>query len=220
MYAVIHKDKVIIGPKEWNRGFFTFRFQQLKIATPTMPRTAPTEFPFIVDADTKIVPATVTYEEINPMVQYHRGPVWEITEDSATATYVATDTPIEQARGNFRNQAADERYKKEVAGTKTTIQGLEVSLDTSRDGRNIFLQKFSLMSDTDTTNWKFPEGWLTLTKAELGQIVQAGATHIQSAFDWEKSINDQIDAAETAEELLAIEIVEKPETRENLDGIA
>jgi hypothetical protein len=217
MHAVIHKDKVIIGPKEWNRGFFTFRFQQLKIAASTMPRTAPTEMPFIVDADTKIVPATVIYEEINPMTQYHRGPVWEISEDSATATYVATDTPIEQARGNFRNQAADERYKKEVAGTKITIQDLEVSLDTSRDGRNIFLQKYSLMSDTDTANWKFPEGWLTLTKAELGQIVQAGATHIQSAFDWEKGINDQIDAAETAEELLAIEIVE--ETEENLDGV-
>ena len=219
MYAVIHKEKVIIGPKGWDRGFFSFRFQQLKINAPTMPRTAPISFPYIVDENTRIVPATVTYEEINTMTQYHHGPAWTIGEDSASALYEAVDTPIEQARSNFRNQAADERYKKEVAGTKITIQDLEVSLDTSRDGRNIFIQKFSLMGDTDTANWKFPEGWLTLTKAELGQIVQAGAAHIQSAFDWEKGINDQIDAATTAEELLAIEIVEK-EDRENLDGIA
>lgn len=218
MYAVIHKDKVIIGPKEWNRGFFTFRFQQLKISAAAMPRTAPSEMPFIVDADTRIVPATVTYEEINTMTQYHRGPVWEIGEGSATATYVATDTPIEQARANFRNQAAEVRYRRETAGSKITIQDLEVSLDTSRDGRNTFIQKFSLMGDTDTSNWKFPEGWLTLTKAELGSIVQAGATHIQSAFDWEKGINDLIDAAQTAEELLNIEIVEKPEAGENLNG--
>jgi hypothetical protein len=216
MYAVIHKEKVIIGPKEWNRSFFAFRFQQLKIATPPMPRTAPSTMPFNLDENTKIVPATVVYEEINPMVQHHRGPIWEIGEDTATATYAATDTPIDQAKGNFRNQAADERYKKEVAGTKITIQDLEVSLDTSRDGRNIFLQKYSLMGDDDTSNWKFPEGWLTLTKAELGLIVMTGAAHIQSAFDWEKSINDKIDAAETAEELLAIEIVEKP--KEILNG--
>jgi len=217
MYAVIHKEKVIIGPKGWDRGFFSFRFQQLKINAPTMPRTAPTSFPYIVDENTRIVPAMVTYEEINTMTQYHRGPVWTIGEGSASALYEAVDTPIEQARANFRNQAADERYKKEVAGTKTTVQDLEVSLDTSRDGRNIFIQKFSLMGDSDTANWKFPEGWLTLTKPELGQIVQVGAAHIQSAFDWEKGINDQIDAATTAEELLTIEIVEK--TEENLDGI-
>jgi hypothetical protein len=218
MYAVIHKEKVIIGPKEWNRGFFVFRFQQLKIDAPMIPRTAPTELPFVVDKDTRIVRAETTYDEIDPMVQYHRGPIWTINEEYAVASYEAVDTPIEQARSNFRNKAAGERYKKEVSGTKVTVQSTEVTLDTSRDGRNIFIQKFSLMEDDDTVNWKFPEGWLTLTKSELGQIVRAGATHIQSAFDWEKSINDQIDSATTAEELLAIEIVEK--AKENLDGVA
>jgi len=216
MYAVIHKEKVIIGPKDWDRGFFSFRFQQLKINAATMPRTAPTSFPYVVDENTRIIPATVIYENINPMVQYHRGPIWTISEDSASALYEAVDTPIESAKSNFRNQAAEERYKKEVSGTKITIQDLEVTLDTSRDGRNIFFQKFFLMSDADTVNWKFPEGWLTLTKAELDQIVQVGATHIQSSFDWEKDINDQINAATTAEELLAIEIIENIE--ENLDG--
>ena len=61
------------------------------------------------------------------------------------------------------------------------------------------------MSDTETSNWKFPEGWLTLTKSELGQCVSAGATHIQSCFDWEKNYTDRIEAATTKEELLQIE---------------
>jgi len=213
MYAVIHKEKVIIGPKGWDIGFFSFRFQQLKINAPTMPRTAPTNFPYVVDENTRIVPATVTYEDINPMTQYHRGPIWTIGEGSASALYEAIDTPLEQAKSNFSNLAADERYKKEVSGTKTTIQDLEVSLDTSRDGRNIFLQKLLLMGESDTVNWKFPEGWLILTKAELGQVVQIGSMHIQSAFDWEKNINDQIAAATTVEELLAIEILEKTEEK-------
>jgi hypothetical protein len=154
-----------------------------------------------VDENTLIVPATVTYEEINPMVQYHRGPAWTTNEDSASALYEAVDTPIEQARSNFRNQAADERYKKEIAGTQTTIQDFEVSLDTSRDGRNIFLQKFSLMGDSDNVNWKFPEGWLTLTKADLGLIVASGAAYIQTCFDWEKEQVAIVDACETLTEL-------------------
>lgn len=218
MYAVIHKNKVIIGPKDWNRAFYSFRLKKLGVNTPTMPRTAPESLPYIIDSNTKIVAATITRDEATPMVQHHRGPIWTIQEDSAVAHYQAVDTHIDAARNNFREQAADERYKKEVSGTKIVIQDIEVSLDTSREGRNIFFQKYSLMSDEDTVNWKFPEGWLTISKAELGVIVMAGAAHIQSAFDWEKSINEQIDAAETAEELLAIEIVEKPEVDGEIDG--
>lgn len=218
MYAVIHKNKVIIGPKEWNRAFYTFRLKKLGVNPSTMPRTAPESLPYIIDDDTKVVPATIIHDDVTPMVQHHRGPVWTIQEDSAIAHYQAVDNSIEASRNNFREQAADERYKKEVSGTKVVIQDIEVSIDTSRDGRNIFLQKYSLIGDEDTVNWKFPEGWLTISKAELGVIVMAGAAHIQSAFDWEKSINEQIDAAETAEELLAIEIVEKPEVSGEIDG--
>ena len=100
---------------------------------------------------------------------------------------------------------AVKRYVKEVAGTKATVQNTEVTVDTSREGRNVFVQKYSLMKTGDTVNWKFPEGWLTLTKIELGTIVTAGQTHIQSFFDWEKDYSDQIDAAQTKQDLLDIE---------------
>jgi hypothetical protein len=98
-----------------------------------------------------------------------------------------------------------------VAGTKTTIQDLEVTLDTSRDGRNVFIQKYTLMGEDDVVNWKFPEGWLTLTKTELGVAVATGAAHIQGAFDWEKAKVEEIEAAETVEALNAIVIVEPQE---------
>jgi hypothetical protein len=210
MYAVVYKDRVIVGPMDWNRGIFQGSLEKEKI-TATLPRVAPEELPYTVNEDAKIYNVEEVRPEMNPMVEFYYGPLWEITETKVIANYEVVDSPIESARINFKQQAADERYKKEVSGTKLNIQNTEVTIDTSRDGRNIFVQKYALMADGETVNWKFPESWLTLTKTELGQIVAAGATHIQSAFDWEKTINDEIDAATTKEELLAIEIVEKQE---------
>jgi hypothetical protein len=65
------------------------------------------------------------------------------------------------------------------------------------------------MAESDTVNWKFPETWLTLTKTDLSLAVQAGAQYIQSCFDWELNITEQIDLAETKEQLLAIVIIEQ-----------
>jgi hypothetical protein len=89
-----------------------------------------------------------------------------------------------------------------------TIQGQEVVVDTSRDGRNIFVQKYQMMTDTDVVQWKFPTTWLTLSKADLGLAVTAGAAYVEAQFVWEQSIVNQIEAAVTVDELKAIVIVE------------
>lgn len=206
MYALIHKDQVLSGPRDWDRAFFTFivNSKNIYLGKP-IPRMPIDNEPYIIDEDTKIVRVEIVQGGLNPLVEYYQGPTWELLEDKALAHYAVIDTPVEFAKNNFKDLVAAKRYEKEVKGTKTSIQETEVSLDTSRDGRNIFLQKYSLMQDDATVNWKFPEGWLTLTKTELGQCVTAGASYIQSCFDWEKDYDDRIDAATTKEELLQIE---------------
>jgi hypothetical protein len=210
MYAVVYKNRVIVGPMGWNRGIFQGSLEKEGVKQ-TLPRVAPERFPYIVNEDAQIHRVEENRPELNPMYQFYYGPLWEITATKVIANYEVRDTSVEAARVKFKNQLADERYKKEAAGTSINIQDVVVTLDTSREGRNIFLQKYLLMGENDTVNWKFPETWLTLTKTELGSIVAVGAAHIQGAFDWEKNINDLIDAAQTNEELLEIEIVEKEE---------
>jgi hypothetical protein len=207
MYAVVYKDRVIVGPMNWNRAIFQGALERQKIAT-QLPRVAPEQLPHIVNPDAKIMMVEEVRPTMNPRVEYYYGPTWTITDSKAIANYDVVDSPIEAARMNFKTQAADERYRKEIKGVTVDVQGASVTVDTARDARNIFIQKYSLMADGDVVNWKFPEAWLTLTKAELGSVIAAGAAHIQSCFDWEKSISDQIDAATTKAELIAIEIVE------------
>jgi hypothetical protein len=206
MFALIHKNQVISGPKDWDRAFFTFLLNDKNVhLNVPIPRAVPNQTPYHIDDNTKIVPVEIIRASINSMVEYHQGPTWELLEEKALAHYEVIDTPVVFARSNFKDLVARSRYEKETKGIKTTIQTLEVSLDTSRDGRNIFLQKYSIMQDGTTVNWKFPEGWLTLTKAELGECVDVGAAYIQSCFDWEKNYDDRINAATTKEELLQIE---------------
>jgi hypothetical protein len=209
MYVLVHKERVLVGPRDWNRPMFEGALEKLKIQV-LLPRRDPQELPFIIDEDTYITNAAIVIPPHNEKIETYHGPYWNFeNKDLAVGTYEIKERPLGSIREILFKQAADERYRKEVSGAKLTVQGLEVSLDTSRDGRNIFLQKYSLMSDMDTVNWKFPEGWLTLTKAELGSIVVAGATHIQSTFDWEKAKVEEIEAADTAALLDAIIIVEQ-----------
>jgi len=209
MYAIIHKNRVIVGPKEWNRAFFTFSLKSVVPGNVLLPRTPSDDIiPMIINADTKIVKAEVIKDEFNPMTQGLSGPYWTINDDTVTAEYRATDMPLESARQNFKNLAASERYNQEISGAKTVIQNVEVTINTNRGSRDIFVQKYLLMSEADIIGWKFPEAWLNLSKSDLGQVVKAGEDHVQSCFVWEKAICDQIDAAQSAEELLTITIVE------------
>jgi hypothetical protein len=207
MYVLIHKDRVLVGPRDWNRPMFVNAIQKLNLEPGLLPRKNPTDLPITFDADTYITKARMEIPEHNAKTETYYGPFWDFADvNLALGSYRVKERPIDSIREILIREAAQVRYDKEVAGTTATIQDTEVSLDTSRDGRNIFIQKYTLMGDAETVNWKFPEGWLTLTKTELGTVVAAGSAHIQGAFDWEKSIVEQIQAAETAAELDAIQI--------------
>lgn len=214
MYALVHRNKVISGPRSWNRAFFEFILKRKKIDSGSIPKNPTETLPYQIDADTCIMSATVIKEELNPFIQHYRGPLWKIQGNIAIATYEVVDTELEFAKINYKDFLADKRYEKEVAGTTATAQDQEVSVDTSREGKIAFYQRYSVMGKDDTVNWKFVEGWLTLSKTEFGQIVQAITNHVESAFDWEKGISDQIDAETALEDLVKYEeiISPKPES--------
>jgi hypothetical protein len=209
MYAIVHKNRVILGPMAWSQKYFTSILKIRHRITANIPGQPPVELPYRINEETAIHSVVENKPEFDAMTQGLEGPHWDLSNDVVIANYIVQDQTIESARNNFRTIASYERFKKETSGVKVTVQGTEVTCDTSREGRHIFIQKLLLMKADDRVNWKFPEAWLNLSRDELGMIVSAGAAHIQGAFDWEKSINNQIDQAMTAAELHAIEIGEK-----------
>ncbi len=207
MYAVIYDNKVLVGPMNWNRGMFQGALERKGIQYP-LPRTAPDNLPLTINEHAKIMRVDEIRPTMNPLVEFYYGPLWDITEEAAIANYEVHDSPIESMRYNLKQVAAQARYNKEVLGTTVTIQEQTVTIDTNRGAKDVFVQKYLLMAESDTVNWKFPETWLTLTKSDLGLCVAAVNQYIQQCFDWELNISVQIDQAQNKQELLATTIVE------------
>jgi hypothetical protein len=203
MFVLQHKGRVLNGPMDWNRGMFSGTLEDLKIDFP-LPREFPGVSPFVIDQDTSVFIAELHPHEYNPLTEYLHGPFWQFTADRAIGTYQTVENPIDLIKGTMKNIVTNNRYAKEIAGAKVTIQGKEVTVDTARGARDVFIQKLLLMVDGTTVNWKFPEGWLLLTKADLQSAVAAGVAHVQGSFDWEVDKHAEIDACTTVEALKAV----------------
>lgn len=198
MFVIIHENFVIWGPKPWNKLGFEDVLRTDCDVEYSLPQRNDEQVPFIINENTKILKVVgLPNPESNPKTQRLNGPYWNFYEDRAESYFLVEDLPIYFVKGSLKGIVANNRYVKEIGGIKQTIQGNEVTIDTSRDGRQIFFDTYLSMSDTDTINWKFPEMWISVTKADLGQIVAAGKMHIQTCFDWENTKGVEIDNATT-----------------------
>lgn len=205
-YVLVNNGYVINGPREWNyRSFESSLSDDLDIQV-SLPYQKNDYEPIKINDETEILAATITSPNYNPKIEYLNGPFWTFENNQATGTYVVEDQPIEYVKNTLIGRVATNRYNKESAGCNTEIQGVSVTVDTSREGRAIFVQAYTLMADDGTLNWKFPEGWFVLSKPELGQVVGAGATYVQSCFNWEESKTVEINNCTTLEELNNIDV--------------
>lgn len=200
---------VILGPIEWKPRYISDVLSDELDQDITVTREDESLVPYEVVPGVKIRKCISEYQDINPKIHRHEGPFWVYddanTEIQAVATWEQRDRDINEVKANLKNEVAFLRWKKEDKGVTLTIQNTTVWCDTSRGNRDIFLQKYTIMPDNTTINWKFPNNiWLELTKAELGYIVSEGANYIQTCFDWEATKAAEIDNCTTLAELDAL----------------
>lgn len=207
-YVLINDNFVINGPRTWNARSFESTLEDDLEITYKLPLQKTDNDPIVIDENTRILAAQLVYPSHNEKIEYLHGPFWDYSDDFATGTFQILPKDIDWVKSNLLTAVAGIRYNREVSGANTVIQNTTVTIDTSRGTRDIFVQKYLLMGDTDTVQWKFPEGWLTITKAELGSVVDAGVKHVQSQFDWEVTKSTEINNCVTLEELDAIKLDE------------
>jgi hypothetical protein len=165
------------------------------------------EVPLDLGNGIKIRSCSDFYPQLNSKIQMYNGPFWTFNDNVGLASYVAVDKPLDLVRQELKAIVANERWVEEQAGTKAIIQSQEVTVDTARGIRDIFIQQFLLLPENATSQWKFPEGWMNVTKSDLGICVGAGVAHVQSAFNWEAMLVSQIDSS-TLQELNDLVIIE------------
>jgi len=208
---VQNREQIILGPMQWKPRYIQSELNDLVDSgeKATKFTISPTDSGYVDCSDGyELIPVTFTFADHDPVYQYLEGPFYTYEGNTAIGAYNVHDGDIASIKGTLINQVATERYRRENAGTTVTIQGQEISVDTSRDNRNTLIQAFLLMDVADTLQWKFPEGFVNLTYTDIETVVKTGALYIQEQFNWEKITCDSIQSCVSIEELKAIVIVE------------
>jgi len=210
VYLLVENREIVhLGPIEWRPRFIQSELNDLEIYF----TISQTESGYVNINDTfELIPIVA---DITPRYDslWHTlaGPFYTYEEQfdgtiGAIVTHTVTDNTVDGVRPYLKQQVAAERYRRENLGTTAVVQGQTVSVDTSRDNRNTIVQAFLLMSDTDTVNWKFPEGFLNLTYTDVESVVRAGALYVQAQFNWEVAKNIELDSCTTLDDLRGVSV--------------
>ena len=195
MFVIVHNQSVILGPMPWRKLFFENIIMEDCEISVTLPQK--NDSVIVVNEDIVILPARYEETEYNTNTEQLNGPYWTFTDTEAVGAFTVMPKNIDIIRSEAAAKVTEKRWEKEVGGTKVNIKGTEYSVDTSREGRNIYIQAYQLGA---VTNWKFPEGWIDLSVEDLGTIVMTIANHVQASFAEEKTLLDTI-ATATVQEL-------------------
>ena len=210
MYGLIHNGQIKVGPRTWLKSAFVEYLNEEGISFDTneLPLRNPDTVFSLVKSDWKILPVgKIDETPYDSLFEQPAGPFWTIKEDHIVGFMDKADKSVEMTKGHMRELLAYNRWKAETSGITVNVQGTDVFVDTSREGRQIFFDTYLSMSENDTTVWKFPQAWLTLTKNELGYIVTQGKNHIQNCFEWEKNTLELIENAATLNDLKIISLI-------------
>ncbi len=197
MFVIVHNNQVILGPMPWRKFFFENIIEEDCEVQVTLPQK--NDGPYTVNSEIVIIPARYTYEDFNPITQKHNGPFWTITETEAVGNFVTLDKDVDHVKSELKQLVADKRWQKEVSGIKVTFNDIEYSVDTSREGRINYSQQLQL--NLQTYDWKFNEGYVTLSKTDLQNIVDTINQHVQDSFTEERTRLGIIESKHTLADL-------------------
>lgn len=112
---------------------------------------------------------------------------------------------VDQVRQAQIDALADYRWRKETGGVALPDGG---AIDTTREAQAQVSSAFNALSSgmIESVEWKSRLGWVTVTLAEFGLIAGMVAKHVQACFSAERTVTLDIEAAETVDDLAALDI--------------
>lgn len=200
MFIIVLNNEVKFGPENWNKFIFEAILREecnINVNLPIQNKN------FIeVNNFCKIYPVkSVDMESYNENFDLMEGPIWTFNDTYAEYTYNRIDRPLQEIKNIFKNKITEKRWKREIQGTSVTINNKDFFVSTKREERDIFLKKYLVLNENETTQWKFSEEWTELTKANLKTINDSINSYVEQQFVWEKTKHDEIDNCQSVEEI-------------------
>ena len=206
MYAIVHNDYVILTQPKWNSRMFTNVLLEDCDIDRKILLSDEANVPLIIDDNTKIVKVSDVKPDYNSKIQWLEGPSYTIVDNVAVASYTVKDLDLDIAKANLKSVVPALRYEKENKTIEVTVDMQNFTVSTDRDTRAILASKLLSVASEDSFSWKFNEGWATATKADLESIIVQINTIVQTAFDWELSKINEIDACLTLAEIDLVQL--------------
>lgn len=204
---VLNQEQVILGPFDWKQRYLQSEFDDLydNGDISFQYQVAPIDTGYInVGEGYEIFPIiTPTQPDFDTVFEDPIGPFYTYVSNTASATFSTQDRPIPWIQDTVKQTAAAIRYTKESAGLSVNTSVGLINVATDRTSR---LQYTNLMVSmgSNTINFKATTGFFTLSNTDMELIVSTIHDFVQTQFNWEKGINDQITDATSVDELKTI----------------
>lgn len=212
MYYILvqNRQTVLLGPINWRQRFIQTEINELIDSGELTEdyKVPATEQGYIkINDEFEIFPASVESVGYDSVHEQLAGPFWTFEDESAIGTYTVVPLDINIIKANLKQITAAERYRKQNSGTTVTIADNSFFVGSDKETINSLLS-LAETTGTDTINYKSPNGFIPMTGADIRNIVDQIHQHVQTHFDWEKTINETIDVTNDVSQLKAITIIE------------
>lgn len=132
----------------------------------------------------------------------------DLTPEEAAALeaqWAAAAPTLAQIRQRRLAELAQKRWEKEAGGI--TFNGMSVATDAVSQTKIIGAVVGVQMDPLSSIQWKMADGtFATLDAAAVTAMAMAVRAHVQACFDNEAVLKAEIEAAETAEEIAAVDL--------------
>jgi len=148
------------------------------------------------------------YVEENPINE------WIINDNNVEKTYEVFNISIENLKENLKEEAHRLRKIVETSGLKfIDSNSNELHIFTDRDSQSKVMAAYSAVKDglrQDNSLWKTIDGFVAISNDDILRMAQEMLNFIQGCFDTEKTLIDEIDIAQTIDDLKNIDFSNWP----------
>ena len=194
-YNEFHKSDA----RPYDKRYFTNQVKRIFNKEVTLPEQL-NEEKYIIDENLSLYPVEIAYQPPCSIFEQLSGPFFTFSDTMAYGRYVTVPKEIDNVKRELKATIASDRYNWEVEGIVVELNGQSLPIPTNREERNIFFQ--AALLSVGTRSWKFgTDTWVDVTPEDLQYLVGAVVTHVQTCFNWENALLEQINAATTIDEL-------------------
>jgi len=130
---------------------------------------------------------------------------WVSVNDNILNEYTSLPEWFEISKNGLKKLISGERWEKENEVLDFRGNNIEVN---ERTKSALNFQKAGITSETVSINWKFNNGFVSLTVSEFEEMYNFISQYIQGCFDEEQRLISLYDSANTLEELMGLELNE------------